>query len=243
MTVQDGVSIIIPCYNENSNIIWNVQKIEKELKNCNVSDYEIIVVDDGSTSKETKLWLQKLKDIYLDLAVFKLVGYEENKGKGYAVKTGISYAKYSKIIFMDADLSTDLCALKPTIDILNSNDMVIASRHAKGSVLEKSQGGLRILIGFCCRKLTQLLTGIKFTDTQCGFKGFTYDCAMTLIHEQKIDRFAFDIEYIYIAQKHNFKIRELPVKWVNDPNSSVRVIVDSVRFFRDLLKIKKLHRG
>ncbi len=229
------ISIIIPCYNEGIKLINNIKKVNEYMNKLDI-DYEIIVVNDGSTDDTYSILMKNISSFKNT----QVESYSVNKGKGYAVKTGFNLAKGDIIIFMDADLSTDLKAINDSLTILNNSnfDIVIGNRNNLNSEVN-NKSFFRKFLSNCCRLLTKIIIGIDFEDTQCGFKVFKKDVANKLYKKQKIDRFAFDIEYLYIAKLYNYKITEFPVVWNNDKDSKVRIVRDTIKFFKDILIIRK----
>jgi dolichyl-phosphate beta-glucosyltransferase len=225
------LSIIIPCYNEAKCIKENIQKIVEYLSKFDF-EYEIIPVNDGSTDETMKV-LQSI-----DYQNVMPIHNSNNSGKGYAVKCGIDKAEGDYILFMDADLSTDLTAIDVFLTEIKSTDIVIGSRRHKDSIIAKLQGGLRKFMGNCCIKITTFITGLKLQDTQCGFKGFKKEVAKKIIDKQTINGWAFDVEYLYIASMNNYSIKEIPIKWTNDEDSKVSPFSSSIEFFNSLIKIR-----
>ncbi len=221
------ISIVIPCYNEGKKLIKNTAEIKKYMEQLN-TEYEIICVNDGSSDDTGKILKQ--------LSSIKAVGYEKNMGKGFAVKTGIKNACGEKIIFMDADLSTDLCAIKAALE--KNADIVIGSRTMNTSDVN-GKSFMRNLSSFISNLIIRVLTGLKFRDTQCGFKLLSKNAAELIISKQKVNRWAFDVEYLYIAKLYNIKTEEIPVIWNNDDDSRVNLIKDSIPFFKEILNIRK----
>ncbi|MFA5481634.1 MAG: dolichyl-phosphate beta-glucosyltransferase [Bacilli bacterium] len=226
------LSIIVPCYNEGKKIRRNLEERILPFLNERHLNYEIILVNDGSKDNT--------KEVF-DLIFFENVralGYEQNRGKGGAVKYGIEQASGDYVLFMDADLSTDLKA----IDLVYASedaDMIIGSRHLKDSVLSKRQGFMRRFIGRSCRLIVNASFKFKFKDTQCGFKVIKSEYAKEMVARQTINGFAFDVEYLYIARLNNLKIKEIPVVWENDEDSKVSAFKSSIAFFKDVRKIKR----
>ncbi len=226
------LSVIIPCYNEEKCIKDNILKVHQFLSNLlSKDDYEIIVVSDGSKDNTLSI-IESIKEI-------KGIGYLLNKGKGGAVKYGIEHATGDYILFMDADLSTDLEAIKDVLSNINKYDVIIGSRHHKKSIIVKKQPLSRVFIGWCCRKLVNMKFHFHLTDTQCGFKAFRTSFAKEMIEKQTINGFAFDVEYLYIAYLNKQSLLEIPIIWSNDEGSTVSPIKSSIRFFKDMRLIKK----
>ena len=224
------LSIVVPCYNESKDIAKNSEIIKNYLESIK-QDYELILVNDGSKDNT--------KEVIEAIPGVKALSYEPNRGKGGAVKYGIENATGDYVLFMDADLSTDLEAIDRFIKLAPDYDMVIGSRHAKDSVIKKKQPALRVFIGWCCRKLVNMKFHFKYKDTQCGFKAMRTDIAKKIVSKQVVNNFAFDVEYLYIAKLNNLSIYEMGVIWADDRGSTVSPLKSSIKFFKDLSFIKK----
>ena len=194
-------------------------------------DHELLLVNDGSKDN-TKEVIESIKGV-------KALSYEKNRGKGGAVKYGIENATGDYVLFMDADLSTDLSAIEKVVELAPSYDLIIGSRHAKDSVIKKKQPWTRVFIGWCCRVLVKMLFHTKLKDTQCGFKAMKVDAAKRIVAKQLVTNFAFDVEYIYIARLNNLSMYELGVIWSDDRGSTVNPIKSSLKFFRDIFLIRR----
>lgn len=229
------LSIIIPCYNEGDKVLNNIIKIENNLKLKNIN-YEIIIVNDGSTDN-TKEALSYFSEESTNNYI-SIINYDQNKGKGYAIKTGIEKAIGEWVLFMDADLSTDIIAIDEVLRNMGNYDVIIGSRHNKDTILKKKQGITRTFIGRVCNILTNLIVPLKLSDTQCGFKAFEGTLAKNIIKKQKINRFAFDVEYLYISKLNKKNILEIPIIWENDEDSKVSIVRSSFSFLKDLIKIR-----
>ena len=226
------LSIIIPCYNESKDIAKNID-IVKEYLQSKSFDYELILVNDGSKDN-TKEEIESIPDVLA-------LSYDKNRGKGGAVKYGIENASGDYVLFMDADLSTDISAIDQIVELAPNYDFIIGSRHAKGSVIKKKQPWTRIFIGWCCRQLVNMLFHTRLKDTQCGFKAMRIDIAKQIIERQMITNFAFDVEYIYIANLNYLNMYELGITWSDDRGSTVSPIKSSLKFFKDVFAIRR-HR-
>ena len=224
------LSIVVPCYDESKDIAKNSEIIKNYLESIK-QDYELILVNDGSKDNT--------KEVIEAIPGVKALSYDVNRGKGGAVKYGIENATGDYVLFMDADLSTDLEAVERLVKILPDYDMVIGSRHAKDSAIKKKQPALRVFIGWCCRKLVNMKFHFKYKDTQCGFKAMKTDIAKKIVAKQVVNNFAFDVEYLYIANLNNLSIYEMGVIWADDRGSTVSPLKSSIKFFKDLSFIKK----
>ena len=224
------LSIVIPCYNEAQDIASNVEKVKSYLLDKKI-DHELLLVNDGSKDN-TKEVIESIEGV-------KALSYEKNRGKGGAVKYGIENASGDYVLFMDADLSTDLSAIEKVVELAPNYDLIIGSRHAKDSVIKKKQPWTRVFIGWCCRVLVKMLFHTKLKDTQCGFKAMKTDVAKKIVAKQLVTNFAFDVEYIYIARLNNLSMYELGVIWSDDRGSTVNPIKSSLKFFRDIFFIRR----
>ena len=225
------LSIIIPCYNESKNIKSNIlDKVIPFLSNLDV-EYEIIAVNDGSKDNTGEV-IKSIEGI-------NAISYTPNRGKGGAVKEGILNATGDYVLFMDADLSTDLSAIHDVIKHMGEYDLIIGSRHLKGSKLVQKQPLIRQFIGYMCRKLVNFKFHMHYKDTQCGFKAIRSEFAKEIATRQTITNFAFDVEYLYIARLNNLETIEIPVIWENDLSSTVKIASSSFKFLKDMSRIKK----
>lgn len=228
------ISLCIPMYNESS-IIAQTAKALHEYMSATFDDYEIIFSDDGSKDNSAEI-VRKL-----DLPCVRVVGYETNMGKGYAVRTAMLAAEGDVVMFTDADLAYGTDVIKQTYDIFakdNSIDMVIGSRplHKDGY---EGYTAIRKLASKVYIKVLSVVGGFKLSDSQCGCKAFSGKAAKEIFSRCEVNRFAFDFECILWAVKFNMKIVEMPVKIINHRESKVNVLRDSVKMLRDILKMKK----
>ena len=236
------LSIIIPAYNEEKRIKNSLTKLINFIESNNKLNFEIIIIDDGSRDNTNSI----IKDFFLNchsncLNYFNFVLIENliNRGKGYSVRRGLEKASGNYILFTDADLSTPLEESLKMIDILkNGYDIVIGSRALKKSLIVKRQNIIREYMGKFFNFIVRKITKLNFFDTQCGFKMFTKKAVKLLLPYLKIDDFSFDVEILYVANKLNLKIKELPVIWANSPNSKVNIIKDPIKMFLSLFKIR-----
>ncbi len=229
------LSIIIPVYNEEKRLPKTLKDIDGYLSK-QPYDYEILVVDNGSTDKT----VQFVKDSAERIRGLKLIEGSSKRGKGFAVKKGMLASQGDFRIFVDADNSTSLDQIeKMWPEFEKGCDIAIGSRDVKGAVLDPPQPWLRDMVlgeGFkLYRKLIIGLWGIQ--DTQCGFKCFTKKAAEEIFPKCKIEDFAFDPEILVIAKKHGYKIKEIPVHWKNDLESKVN-FKSILNMALDLIRIK-----
>ena len=224
------LSVVIPCYNEAKDIKEKAEIVKNKLSSLSI-DTELILVNDGSKDNTQEV-------IYSIPGVIHS-GYEINRGKGGAVKQGILDATGDYILFMDADLSTDLKAIDDIIPLLGKESFIIGSRHHKESIIPVKQPAKRRFIGWCCRKLVNGKFHFHYSDTQCGFKCIEAKFAKKMVEKQIINGFAFDVEYLYIAKLNNVNVLQIPVIWRDDRGSTVSPLKSSIKFFKDMKIIKK----
>jgi len=233
------ISVVFPAYDEEKRIPESLEKTTRHLSDAG-RPFEIIVVDDGSGDATTDVSRLQLEKSGADFSIIRL---EENRGKGYAVRTGMLSARGDYVFFSDADLSTPIEEIDRLLPLLESEyDVAIGSRALRDSKLDKRQPIYRESSGKLFNLAAQavLLPGIK--DSQCGFKGFRASAARRIAEIQKFDRFSFDVEILWIARKLGFKIKEVPVRWSNNPDTRVSYLKDGLGMVADLFKIRLAHR-
>ena len=236
MNTQIGsISIIIAAYNEERRIIPSLFKIKEYVTKQDLP-YEIIVVDDGSGDSTHQVVMDLIKDIpYL-----KVISYVPNRGKGYALRQGVLASKGEVVLLTDADLSTPIEELSKLLPLIYNHkyDIAIGSRALALSEIVKKQPWWRQSMGKFFNRLVKTLVIEGFKDTQCGFKLFRGDMARSLFKEAQVNRFAYDVEILAIAKKKGKRIVEVPITWINSPESRVSPIRDSFQMLGDLLKIR-----
>jgi len=212
------LSVIIPAYNEEKRIKKTLKEIDKYLSKQSY-DYEILVVNDGSKDRTAKV----VRELFSDIKNLRLVDNKENRGKGYVVRQGLLEAKGEYRLFTDADNSTSIDQIeKMWPEFKKGHEVVIGSRDIEGSIIAVSQPWWRIMLGNIFNLLVQIVSGLwGIWDTQCGFKGFTKKAVEDIFPKCRINRFAFDVEALVLAKKNGYKIKEIPVIWINSPESTV----------------------
>lgn len=233
------LSIIIPAYNEEKRIGKSLDEI---LGFLSTQPYraEVVVVDDGSLDQTAALSASHSESYQRaghDLRVFTNV---PNRGKGFSVKRGIGEARGEIALFTDADLSSPITEtpklIRPIIE--DRADVTFGSRALNRKLVGVRQSMLRDFGGRVFNFFMQTITGLKFKDTQCGFKAFRRERSLPAFELQSIERFGFDPEVLYIAKKRGLRLLEVPVKWDNAEGSKVNYITDSLTMLIDLLRIR-----
>lgn len=233
------LSVIIPAYNEAKRIGPTLDKIHAFFKKKDY-DYEVIIVDDGSTDQTMEIASLSLLAKSNKL---KIIKNGVNKGKGFSVKQGILNSKGEFVLFTDSDLSTPIEEADKLMAVIQKgHDMVLGSRSTAGSDVRVHQPWHRERMGKVFNFLVKLLLVKDFNDTQCGFKLVKGDRGREVAKELKIEGFCFDVEMVYLFKKKGFSITEVGVIWENSAQSKVKVLGSSMSMFSDLFKIKKLHK-
>jgi dolichyl-phosphate beta-glucosyltransferase len=211
------LSVIIPAYNESERIEKTLRSVHAHLSRKDY-EYEIIVVNDGSKdTTATVVELSKLRVPHL-----RLINNTENHGKGWVVRQGMLEAKGRYRLFMDADGSTSIDHLDKLFPYLEQGyDIVIGSRRAAGSNLQKSQGFIRDALGHLFRFIVNTMVPVGVIDSQNGFKMFTARAAEDIFRRQRIFTWSFDVEVLAIARMLGYTVKEVGVHWVNDDRSTV----------------------
>ena len=232
------LSIVVPAFNEAERLGETLRAILAYL-NQRGEENELIVVDDGSDDDTATVADQSLKDP--GKVATQVIRYDPNRGKGYAVRTGLLAAGANIALFSDADLSTPITeAPKLLAPILNGEcDLTFGSRALDRSLIGVHQPWRREQGGRVFNLIVRVATGLPFWDTQCGFKAFRMNVCRPLIEAAQIDRFGFDVELIYLAFLAHLRLREVPVRWDHDPASKVAVMRDSFRRVDEVRRIRR----
>lgn len=229
------LSVILPVYNEEKKILKDLEEILSYFKNKNYR-YEIIVVDDGSRDNTKKI-LFEFKDKCKEL---RILSYHPNRGKGFAVKTGILNAKGKYILFADAGSCVSYDNMEKGIELLkNGYDCAFGSRALKDSQILVHQPRYRQVGSKIFSLIVKFIMGIReVEDTQCGFKLFKREVAKSIFRLNKIDGFMFDIETILNGKKNSYQMKEFPIEWSNDPDTRFNPIKGTIQNFKELIRIK-----
>lgn len=232
------VSVCIPMYNENA-IIANTARVLSDYMSASFSDYEILFCDDGSTDGCGDTVRA------LELPNVRVIGYEQNRGKGYAVRTAMLEATGDIRMFTDADLAYGTDVIARVVETFTQNadaSLVIGSRNISRDGYE-GYTWLRRVASRAYIRVLCLAGGFRLSDSQCGCKAFRGEAAEQIFSKCEVDRFAFDFEAILWAINLNMKIVEMPVKVINHGDSKVRIVRDTVRMLKDLRRMKKRIQG
>jgi glycosyltransferase involved in cell wall biosynthesis len=214
---MNKLSVVIPAYNEEQRIGKTLADVGQFLSRQNYP-YEILVINDGSTDKTAEVvGLLEIKNL-------TLVDNKQNHGKGWVVGQGMMQANGDIRVFMDADNSTKIDEIAKFLPFFQRGfNVVVGSRRIKGANVPKDQGGFREFLGWAFRTVVHIIVPVGVTDTQCGFKAMTGEAAQKIFPRQTIFRWAFDVEILALARRSHLKIAEVPITWVNDDASHVKL--------------------
>jgi len=230
-------SIVIPAYNENQRLGATLEKALAYLRQQRW-DAEVIVVDDGSrdnTSEIVRAFAAK------DSAV-RLLENPGNRGKGYSVRNGILSARGDVVVFSDADLSSPIEEMPKLLQALAAGaDIAIGSRWLRAELQTRRQSLHRQAFGRLFNLFLRIILGLRFKDTQCGFKAFTRRAAQTILPLQRIERWGFDPEILFLARKFGFRVEEVPVQWGHSGGTRLHPLIDGARMFQEMLRIRWYH--
>ncbi len=229
------LSIIIPAYNEEGRLPNTLDRIAAYLK-ANPCRAEILVVDDGSFDGTAALVTERARTC----PGIRLISNGSNRGKGYSVRHGMLEARGTIALFTDADMSTPIEEAGKLLAALKEGgfDGAIGSRALDRSLIQVHQSAIREWAGICFNRFVRWLMGIQYSDTQCGFKGFRRERARIIFEQQRIERFGFDPEILFLAKRHNLRVAEVPVRWSHDAATKVNVAADGIRMVFELLVIR-----
>jgi dolichyl-phosphate beta-glucosyltransferase len=229
-----GYSIIIPAYNEGARVGATLEKVlayvDKQAWNA-----EIIAVDDGSRDNTVEI----IRGYAEKNPRLRLLQNPGNRGKGYSVRNGMLHAQGELLLFSDADLSAPIEEADKLFGaIAGGADIAIGSRWLRRDLQTQRQPLYRQIFGRVFNLLLRITLGLTYKDTQCGFKAFTRDAAEKIFPLQKIERWGFDPELLYLARKLKFKVAEVPVEWAHSEGTRISPLRDGTRMFVEMLKIR-----
>jgi dolichyl-phosphate beta-glucosyltransferase len=195
----------------------------------------LILVDDGSRDRTTATG-RSLAEEFPELRVIRLAS---NHGKGYAVRTGVINALGGTVLFADADGSTPIVEIERLEAALASGaDVAVGSRELRATGVRVQAKLYRRFMGRTFHHMVRWLADVDVTDTQCGFKLFRAPVAQDLFSRMVMNGFSFDVEVLVMAKRRGYRIAEVPVNWVHQPGSKVRLTRDSLRMAADLFRIR-----
>jgi dolichyl-phosphate beta-glucosyltransferase len=227
-------SIVIPAYNEAKRVGATLERVLAYVARQQWNA-EVILVNDGSCD-ETREIIQRYISDNPNLRLLENPG---NRGKGYSVRHGMLKAEGEVLLFSDADLSSPIEeSNKLFAAIADGADVAIGSRWLQAELQKKRQPFYRQLFGRIFNLALRTMLGLRYRDTQCGFKAFTRTAAQSLFAVQKIERWGFDPELLFLANKFGIKVVEIPIDWSHCEGSRIRYFRDGIRMFQEILKVR-----
>jgi glycosyltransferase involved in cell wall biosynthesis len=232
--LDPSYSIVIPAYNESARLGATLDRVLQYI-HAQGLDAEILVVNDGSRDNTAEIIRSYVKKD----PVLRLIENPGNRGKGYSVRNGMLQARGRIVLFTDADLSSPIEESTKLFQALDEGaDIAIGSRWLRAETQTQRQPLHRQLFGRIFNLLLRVSLGLKFKDTQCGFKAFRRPAVDAIFPLQKIERWGFDPEILFLARKFGFKVKEVPVAWGHSGGTRIHPLVDGSRMFQEMLRIR-----
>jgi len=236
LTEPPKLSIVIPAFNEADRLMDEAARLHGAVVAGAIdpASTQLIVVDDGSSDDTAQRSAELFALSFTDIRVLRR---RTNSGKGAAIRDGIAVAAAPIVTFMDADMAVDPAQIPLLVTALDTADVAIGSRSVPGSIVE-SDNYRRAIMGRTFSRYVNLMTHMGIIDTQCGFKAFRTPVARLLFHCMRIERFAFDVELLYLARRLDFCVTEVPIHWRDVDGSAVRPVVDPFSMVVDVLRMR-----
>jgi len=227
-------SIVIPAYNESARLGASLEKV-LDFVHAQAWDAEVIVVNDGSRDDTAEI----VRRFAAKDPMVRLLENPGNRGKGYSVRNGMLHAEGRILLFSDADLSAPIEEAPKLLRALEAGaDIAIGSRWLRAETQTQRQPLHRQLFGRVFNLLLRMSLGLQFRDTQCGFKAFKPAAALAIFPLQKIERWGFDPEILFLARKMGFKVEEVPVAWGHSGGARINPVVDGAKMFQEMLRVR-----
>ncbi|MBA2620253.1 MAG: glycosyltransferase family 2 protein [Acidobacteria bacterium] len=236
--LDSSLSIIVPAYNEEARLGYSLLRILDYITDY-IPSAELIVVDDGSLDSTMEVAERVCAEF--PRIQTKVLGYDKNRGKGYAVRKGLLKASGEIAIFTDADLSTPISELPKLVEPIENRayHVTFGSRALDRTLIETHQPWQREQGGRVINLMIRKMTGLPFSDTQCGFKAFDMKKFRPLLDVMTVNRFGFDVEFLFVAKYRGLRLKEIPVRWNNVEGSKVSAVRDTRRMFSELRQIQR----
>jgi dolichyl-phosphate beta-glucosyltransferase len=229
------ISVVIPIYNEVNRLRTHVEVLSGVLRGLAGEDWEVILVDDGSSDGSDALIATLTRDSHVVSC-----RHEVNRGKGAAVRTGVLASRGDAVLFCDADMSTPPETLIEFMAALEQGaDVVIGNRKSREARIERWQPPVRIWLGLGFTWLANTMTGLSVNDYTCGFKLFRGEAARRIFQAVDTPGWSFDVEILARAGREDLTVIEIPVRWSNVDGTRVRLVRDVIRSFVELVGIRR----
>jgi glycosyltransferase involved in cell wall biosynthesis len=227
------LSIVIPSYNEELRLPATLEQIAAFLPTLGAKT-EILIVDDGSKDRTAEV----AESFRKTLPSLRVISNGVNRGKGFSVRHGMLEAHGNCVLFTDADLSAPIEEAPKLLEALKTYDVAIGSRALDRSLITVHESRFREFAGIIFNTIVRIILRLPFVDTQCGFKAFRRERCQILFDQQRIERFGFDPELLYLARHHGLHTIEIPVRWGHSPATKVNMFRDSIHMFLDVFAIR-----
>lgn len=232
------LSVVVPAFNEAARLGPTLDRLAAFAREL-PGGAEVVVVDDGSTDGTSDI--AALRDLQ-GAPWLRWIRLPANRGKGAALRAGVLASCGAEVLLCDADLSTPIEEYARLRPHLAEAALVLGSRGLVESRIERRQPRYRELMGRMFNLVVRAVAVGGIRDTQCGFKLLRGEVARQLFGRLRVDRFAYDVELIWLARRRGFAVAEVGVTWIDSPASSVHALRDSARMLADILRIRWIHR-
>lgn len=240
---KKDLTIVIPAFNESKRILTTLGSIDDYISQTQIPPIKTIIVDDGSLDNTKGTVTNWIENKSINKNCFELVSYSPNRGKGYAVKEGFKQANTELVMYADADGASSISEIEKLLYGINDGyDVVCGSRIVKSEYTKVKMGLKRRLVGLTFHLILKFLGLANLKDTQCGFKLFKTEVAKKIIKVQKCFNYSFDVEYLFLAKKFGYKIKEVSVNWYHVEGSKVNILKDSIKMLIEVLKIRFVYK-
>jgi len=227
-------SFIIPAYNESERLRGSLPKVLDYIHQQRLQA-EIIVVNDGSTDGTAEV----VRDFAARDPEVHLLENPGNRGKGYSVRNGMLHSNSDVLLFTDADLSSPIYEASKLFEALAQGaDIAIGSRWLQAGLQTERQPLYRQVYGRLFNLGLRIVLGLTYRDTQCGFKAFTRTAARTIFSRQRVERWGFDPELLFLANKFKLRTVEVPVEWAHDHRSRINPLRDGLNMGVEMLMVR-----
>jgi dolichyl-phosphate beta-glucosyltransferase len=234
-SIHVPTSVVIPCYNEERRILPTLEHVVNFLGG-RLQPWEVIVVDDGSSDRTSAC----VRERFGEQSEVRVLRYDSNHGKGFAVREGVLASRGDRVLFSDADLSTPIAELaKLERHTETGFDVVVGSRVASGSRILTPQPFPRRLSGALFRSFVRAFGLTTVRDTQCGFKLLRRAAVEPILQRVATEGFAFDVELLARAERAGLRVGEVGVDWSDATGTKLRLFPDAWRMAVDLLRIHR----
>jgi glycosyltransferase involved in cell wall biosynthesis len=227
------LTIIVPSYNEELRLPSSLNLMADYIAKSGRST-EVLVVDDGSKDRTAAV----AEEFRSRIPLLRVVPNGENRGKGYSVRHGMQEARGEIVLFTDADLSAPIEEADKLLAALKDHDIALGSRALDRSMIEVHESPFREFAGIVFNRIVRIVLRLPFVDTQCGFKAFRRVRCKIIFDQQRIERFGFDPELLYLARHHGLKAVEIPVRWAHSPATKINMMRDSIQMFLDVFTVR-----